>query len=72
MSGWTVAWLLWGAMFLVIEGKALVDKDRGDTLSEHIWHWFRVKDKPGGWVARRYVLAAFLAWLSLHLTTGWV
>lgn len=71
MTGYTVAWIFWIAMFLLIEGKALIDKDRGDTLSEHVWKWFRVRGRTKTWVARRYALAAFLVWLTLHLTTGW-
>lgn len=67
MSGFTVAWLLWLAMFLVVEGIALFNKEKGDTLSEHIWKWFSVKDKGKGWLARRFVLAAFLVWLLLHM-----
>lgn len=67
MGGYTVAWLLWLAMFVVVEASALFRRARGDTLSEHVWGWFAVKDKPSGWVARRGVLAVFLAWLSAHL-----
>jgi hypothetical protein len=39
MSGFTVAWLVWGLAFAVIEGVALVNSRRGDTLSEHVWAW---------------------------------
>lgn len=69
-SGWTVAWSMWFAFFLVIEGWALIDKDKNDTLSEHIWHFFAVRDKPWGWRLRRFVLLAFMAWLSVHFLTG--
>ena len=70
MDGYTVAWIMWIVMFLVIEGKAIIDKDRGDTLSEHVWKWFGVKSKPLGWKQRRWALAAFLGWLTTHLVTG--
>ena len=70
MDGWTVAWLLWIAMFLVIEGAAIWNKYEGDTLSEHVWNWFSVKDKGKGWRARRVALLAFLAWLTVHFITG--
>lgn len=70
MSGWTVAWLLWGAMFVAVEGAALLNKDYGDTLSEHIWKWFRIKDKPRQWTVRRGVLAVFMTWLSVHFVAG--
>ena len=67
MDGFTIAWLMWLAMFGVIEGVALVRKESGDTLSEHIWKWFSIKDKAKGWVVRRGVLALFLLWLGLHM-----
>jgi hypothetical protein len=67
MSGWTTAWLLWIAMFFVIEMPAVFNKRPGDTLSEHIWAWFAIKDKPKGWRMRRLTLIAALAWLVLHL-----
>lgn len=76
MSGYTMAWAAWLAAFGVIEGKALLDRRRGDTLSEHVWRWFgTARDiQPSGWVKfRRFVLLSFLAWLTAHfLTGGWV
>jgi hypothetical protein len=57
-------------MFLVVEGAAITNRDRGDTLSEHVWKWFSVKEKALGWKQRRAVLAAFLAWLTAHLVGG--
>lgn len=68
--GFTVAWVMWLTMFGVIEGAAVLRKDRGDTLSEHVWKWFSVKEKAPGWLARRGVLAAFLVWLTVHLLGG--
>ena len=70
MSGWTVAWIGWIAMFATVEGAALVTKKPGATLSAHVWAWFSIKGKSTGWRARRFVLAAFLAWLVLHFLTG--
>ena len=70
MSGWTTAWLGWLLMFAVIEGAALFNKQQGDTLSEHIWEWFAVKDKPKGYRIRRFALAGFLFWLVIHFLTG--
>lgn len=69
MDAFTALWLVWLLMFLGIEGAALFRKERGDTLSEHVWKWFSVKDKAPGWIARRVALLAFLLWLFLHL--GW-
>lgn len=75
MSGYTIAWLAWLATFAVIEGKALTNKQSGDTLSEHVWRWFATQrgstGRPSGWVRlRRFGLLAFLAWLVTHFLTG--
>lgn len=72
MSGWTIAWLIWGAAFLAIELPAAFNRRPGDTLSETVWRWFRVKDpRPTAvtWTLR-VALAAFLVWLTVHLTFG--
>lgn len=73
MSWWTVAWLAWGAAFLLIEGHALANKTPDDTLSEHVWGWFHVRDaRPTPLViAARIVLALFLLWLAAHMVFGW-
>ena len=70
MNGWTFAWILWLAMFAVIEGAALKNPAPGDTLSEHIWTWFSVKDKGTGWRARRITLALGLVALLFHFLNG--
>ncbi len=70
MSGWTVAWIGWLLMFAVIEGVAIIRKEKGDTLSEHIWKWFRIRDKPQQWTWRRIALAGFLVWLLVHMVAG--
>ncbi|AFU61984.1 MULTISPECIES: hypothetical protein [Streptomyces] len=80
MSIWTWLWAGWLGAFLVIEGKALFNKEKGDTLSEHVWRWFstertaKAAGQPTGWVRlRRFTLLAFMAWLSAHFVTGgWV
>jgi hypothetical protein len=70
MDGFTVAWLLWLAMFAVIEGVAIFNKRSDDTLSEHVWKWFSVRNKSRGWLLRRGVLALFLTWLTVHMLAG--
>lgn len=70
MSGYTIAWLLWGAMFVAIEWPAIANKRKGGTLSEHVWRWGSVKDKGKWWRIRRLVLIVFLVWLTLHFLTG--
>lgn len=73
MSGWTLAWIAWGVFFLAVEGRALANKTPGDTLSEHVWRVFKVRDaRPTPVViAARTVLALFLLWLAGHLVFGW-
>jgi hypothetical protein len=69
---WTVLWLAWIAAFFAIEVPALLNRQDGDTLSEHVWSWFAVKDKSkkGLVRARRFCLLAGLAWLCAHFLTG--
>ncbi len=54
------AWRIWaivlGAVFAVLEGKALRNAYDGDTLSEYVWGW-------GPW---RFVIVGFLIWLTIH------
>lgn len=76
------AWYAWFGLFAIIEGMALFNSKGGDTLSEHVWAWFGVKNvltpasttatrQPTGWTrARRFVLLALLAWLFVHFAFG--
>jgi hypothetical protein len=70
VSFYTWAWLFWLAFFVTIEGSAIFRKARGDTLSEHVWAWFQIRDKPAQWTWRRIVLAGFLCWLLVHMVAG--
>lgn len=75
MTGWDIAWLAWLAAFCGIEGVALFNKGKGDTLSEKVWRWFATgvgtTSKPSGGVrARRFALLGFMAWLTVHFLTG--
>lgn len=74
MDLYTVAWLSWLGIFVVIEGTALFNKRDGDTFSDHIWSWFAVKDKTAKfWQLRRTVLLVSVTWIAAHfLTGGWV
>ena len=67
-------WVGWLLLFVVIEGVALVRKERGDTLSEKVWAWFWLqgdKSKLQAWqVVLRVGFIAFWAWLSLHFIFG--
>lgn len=63
-----VLWVAWLAAFLAIEVSALVTGHPQWTLSDFVW---RLEALGRGWTAARYGVAAFLAWLALHLTFGW-
>jgi len=70
---YTILWIVWLALFVVIEGFALKNKDPGDTLSEHVWKWFSITNKGKWHKVRRIGLVIFLTWLVLHfLTGGWI
>ena len=70
MDVYTALWVLWLATFVVIEGFALANKKRGDTLSEHVWKWFSIKGKSKGFKFRRVVLLVLMTWLTVHFVTG--
>lgn len=68
---YTWLWVAWLLAFIGIEGAALINKDKGDTLSEHVWKWFSVKEQSSGKRTFRMVaLGGFLAWLATHFLTG--
>lgn len=70
---WTILWLLWIAAFAAIEGVAVLNDKRDDTLSEHFRRWFRVDTHRGRtvWIV---VSGVFFAWFVAHIVTpaGWL
>ncbi len=76
MSIWTALWLLWGLFFAIVEGAALFNGEKDDTLSEHVWKWFGIGRNgahpkvTGSIRLRRFMLLAFMAWLAAHFLTG--
>lgn len=70
-ENYTWAWILWLLLFIGIEGAALLNKDKGDTLSEHVWKWFSVKDASSTKkTLRMLALGGFMGWLFLHFMSG--
>lgn len=64
---YTWAWALWALAFFVIEGIALKDPDRGDTLSEYVW--YAMFTGKAGFSPRSvvfYLVAGFMVWLTVH------
>lgn len=71
MDVYTPLWILWGLLFLLIEGSALRGIwARGGTLSELVWAWAGVRG--GHWTWKRWALLGGLVWLLLHLVFGWL
>ena len=66
MSGWTLAWALWGALFVLIEGVAITNDKRSDTLSEHLRLWLRTDTKRGrtAWLVGS---GGFALWFIYHI-----
>lgn len=69
MDIWTWLWIAWGAAFAVIEGAALLNDARGDTLSEHFRRWFSTDTRLGrtAWLA---VSGLFFAWFVVHIAVA--
>lgn len=82
MNVWSWLWLVWLVYFAIVECLAVVRSieakhagrpDERDTLSEHVWLWFgtaRGIEPNTSAYLRRFVLLAFLAWLSVHFLGG--
>jgi len=68
----TIVWVTWLLVFLGIEAVALIRKERGDTLSEHVWLWFNLRKsgKTTWQKVRRYGFLAFWLWLTIHFVSG--
>lgn len=66
---WTILWLLWGAAFAGIEGVAVLNDKRDDTLSEHLRLWFRTDTKRGrtAWLVAS---GMFFAWFVTHIAVA--
>jgi hypothetical protein len=67
---YTVLWIVWIGIFGAIEGRAIANKAKGDTLSEHVWKWFAVTSTDKATRSRRVLLLCGLVWLSVHFLSG--
>jgi hypothetical protein len=65
----TFLWIAWGALFAVIEGVAVVNDTKGDTLSEHFRLWFRT-DTHKGRTAWLITSGVFFAWFVTHIAVA--
>jgi hypothetical protein len=71
MNWATYIWIGLGAIAVLVEGIALLNKKEGDTLSEHVWKWLKVEDKSKKLTAWRFFVLAFMLWLTGHFVFGW-
>lgn len=71
MNWATPIWIGIGLLIVIVEGVALLNKSKGDTLSEHVWNWLKVYDKSKKFTAWRFFVLAFMVWLTGHLAFGW-
>lgn len=79
-TGYTIGWIIWLGLFVALEGFALLDKDPGDTFTEHFRRWMRLRTPVVGssnrlqracWWISRTVVVLFGAWLTTHMAFGW-
>ena len=66
---YTILWVVWILMFVVIEAKAISNDVDEDTLSEHLRKWFNV-DTHVGRTVWLIVSGVFMAWFIVHIATG--
>jgi len=66
----TWAWVAVLTAGALLEVRALLTKEPGDTLSEHVWRWFDVRGKGGKAQAKRAALLLGMTWLTAHFITG--
>ncbi len=62
----TVAWASWAAAFFLFEAWAIRNKTVGDTLTEHVRHYFQIKGKVGTFVFLG-MFGTFSAWFVAHI-----
>jgi len=68
-NGFTVAWLAILGAGAATEVIALRSDRKDDTLSEHVWRWFGVKQGRKA-KTRRAVLVMLMVWLTAHFVSG--
>jgi hypothetical protein len=71
MNWATPIWIAIGVAILATEGVALLNSKTGDTLSEHVWNWITIRNKPKKFTAYRFFVLAFMLWLTGHFAFGW-
>ena len=67
----SLVWVVWLLAFVVIEGAAVLNKKRGDTLTAHVIRWFDAT-REEGWNKKRIVLLVTMVMLTVHFVWGWL
>lgn len=62
-NAWSVAWVLWLTVFLVMELTALLTGHPENTFSWQVWHL-----EGKGATFGRWFVGAFFLWLFIHMT----
>ena len=65
----TWLWVAWGIAFAIIEGVAIRNDKKDDTLSEHFRKWWRTDTKLGRtiWLG---ISGIFFAWFVVHIAVA--
>jgi hypothetical protein len=72
---YTIAWILWVLIFIYLETMAIIDKKKGDTLTEHVRElatlnpWQKVSVIGAGAVLLGS--GAFCVWWIPHILGYW-
>ncbi|MGC4950917.1 hypothetical protein ACLQ2N_32595 [Streptomyces sp. DT224] len=64
-----IVWTLWTALFALFETWALINKKKGDTLSENTRALFRTRTSKAGRAVFTASWLGFSGWFLLHILT---
>lgn len=62
----TIAYAVAFVLFFSFEAWAIFNKTKGDTFSEHVRHYFKVKGKIGSFVFLA-LFGVFATWFAAHI-----
>ncbi|WNZ14964.1 hypothetical protein [Streptomyces sp. 11x1] len=64
-----IVWILWTCLFALFETWALINRRKGDTLSENTRKLFRIRTSKTGRAAFTVGWLGFSGWFLLHILT---
>lgn len=72
ISRWTIFWVTAIVTAVIADIIAATNKQKGDTLTEHIRAFIGWGRPLSGWARlRRLAFLAFWAWATMHLLFAW-